>query len=68
MKAQERDGLLRALKQRFEQNLSRHRGIPWEAVLARFGSKPAALKVPFVYHNGAQSYYASRAFRGLYRV
>jgi len=22
----------------------------------------------FVYHNGAQSYYASRAFRGLYRV
>jgi hypothetical protein len=22
----------------------------------------------FVYHNGAQSYYASRAFRGLFRV
>lgn len=45
MKAQERDGLLSALKQRFESNVRRHRGIPWENVLARLGSKPAALKI-----------------------
>lgn len=45
MKAQERDALFGTLKQRFEKNVGRHPGIPWEKVLARLGSKPAALKV-----------------------
>ncbi len=45
MKAGEQQTLLGALQQRFEQNVDRHRGIPWEKVLARLGSKPAALKV-----------------------
>ena len=44
MKAGEQQALLGALKQRFEKNVARHRGIPWEKVLARLESKPAALK------------------------
>lgn len=45
MKAGEQQALLGALKQRFEANPARHKGIPWERVLARLESKPVALKV-----------------------
>lgn len=45
MKAGEQQALLDTLKQRFEANVGRHRGISWEKVLARLGSRPAALKV-----------------------
>ncbi len=44
MKALERDELLRSLKSRFEKNTNRHKGIPWEKVLAKVESAPAALK------------------------
>jgi hypothetical protein len=45
MKAGEQQALLGALKQRFELNVGRHRGILWDKVLARLGATPAALKV-----------------------
>jgi hypothetical protein len=44
MKAQERDELLRVLKDRFEKNVHRHRGIAWDEVQARLESNPHALK------------------------
>jgi hypothetical protein len=44
MKAQERDELLRSLKSRFDKNAHRHKGIPWEQVLARVQSVSGALK------------------------
>ena len=44
MKAQERDELLRSLKSRFDRNTNRHKGIPWEKVIARLQSVPGALK------------------------
>lgn len=44
MKAQERDGLLDALKTRFEKNMQRHRGIAWADVQARLEANLDALK------------------------
>ena len=44
MKAQERDELLRVLKDRFEKNMDRHRGIAWGEVQARLESNANALK------------------------
>jgi hypothetical protein len=44
MKAQERDKLLRTLKNRFEKNLRRHRDHGWERILTRLDGSPAALK------------------------
>jgi hypothetical protein len=43
MKTQELNPLLRSLQTRFEKNMARHKGIAWEAVLARLEASPAAL-------------------------
>jgi hypothetical protein len=42
--ARDRDRLLRALEERFEENAHRHGGIAWGKVLARLESKAAALR------------------------
>ncbi|HUP08073.1 MAG TPA: DUF4256 domain-containing protein [Caldimonas sp.] len=44
MTGKEREGLLAALKRRFEANIDRHEGIGWPAVLARLEGNAAALK------------------------
>lgn len=44
MKAQERDELLRALRERFEKNMHRHQGISWVDVQARLEGNPSALR------------------------
>lgn len=44
MKSQERIQLLRSLHGRFEQNMHRHKGVAWEAVLARLEASPGALE------------------------
>jgi hypothetical protein len=44
MTTQERDELLRAHKARFEQNMHRHKGVPWAAVKARLEANPGALE------------------------
>lgn len=44
MKTKERDGLLRALRARFEKHVQRHRGIAWPDVQARLDGNPGALK------------------------
>lgn len=44
MKPQERDELLRSLKNRFTKHLQRHQGHNWEKVLAKLERRPAALK------------------------
>jgi Protein of unknown function (DUF4256) len=44
MKPQERDQLLRILKNRFEKNLNRHQGHDWGKVLAKLEGNTAALK------------------------
>ena len=44
MKAQQRDELLRSLKDRFEANPHRHRKHTWEQVLTRLEASPAALE------------------------
>ena len=59
MDLQGQEALLRTPEARFTGNMHRHRGISWSDVLARL----QACKV-FLYHNGAQSYYAARGFRG----
>jgi len=43
MKTQQRNQLLRSLQSRFENNMSRHQGIAWAAVLARLEASAAAL-------------------------
>jgi hypothetical protein len=44
MKTQERDKLLEVLKQRFEKNMHRHKGVAWTEVQTRLESNPDALK------------------------
>jgi hypothetical protein len=44
MKAQERTRLLQSLQGRFAKNMARHRGVEWEAILARLERSPAALE------------------------
>lgn len=44
MKANEREDLLKALKARFETNMSRHAGVAWSDVRTRLDGNPAALK------------------------
>ena len=44
MKGKERDALLGALKRRFEQNMQRHEGTEWAAVLARLQDGPEKLR------------------------
>jgi hypothetical protein len=44
MKAQQTDGLLRALEDRFGKNMHRHRGVAWVDVRARLESHPTALR------------------------
>jgi Protein of unknown function (DUF4256) len=39
------DTLLKTLRQRFEKNMGRHKGLEWSAVMARLEAKPAALRV-----------------------
>ena len=43
MKTKERDELLRLLKDRFDKNMRRHKGVAWENVLARLQRNPTAL-------------------------
>lgn len=68
------DALLQTLKVRFEQHMHRHKGLAWADVLRRLQGNTAALTSlrrygrVFVYHNGAQSYYAARGFRGTLNV
>ncbi|HEY0878495.1 MAG TPA: DUF4256 domain-containing protein [Zeimonas sp.] len=45
MKAEEREKLLRRLKDRFEKNMGRHEGIAWTDVEARLARNRVALKV-----------------------
>ena len=44
MNAQERDQLIRSLRNRFEKNVHRHQGAVWAQVLARLDSGPTVLK------------------------
>lgn len=44
MKAEQRDVLIRALKQRFEKNMPRHAKVKWADVQARLLARPDALK------------------------
>lgn len=44
MKTQERDRLLRLLKNRFENNMHRHGGVAWETVFARLEAGSTAMK------------------------
>jgi hypothetical protein len=44
MTAQEREGLLQALKTRFEKHMHRHKGVAWADVLARLEDNPDALR------------------------
>ncbi len=46
-KAKERDQLLEALQHRFEQNMSRHKGIAWKDVLARLDRDSDAVDALF---------------------
>ena len=39
------EALLKTLRQRFEKNMGRHKGLEWSAVMARLEAKPAALRV-----------------------
>ncbi|HVK31504.1 MAG TPA: DUF4256 domain-containing protein [Burkholderiaceae bacterium] len=43
MKARERTQLLQSLQGRFEQHMHRHKGVAWDAVLARLEASPTAL-------------------------
>ncbi len=43
MKAKERDALLATLKDRFEKNMKRHKGIEWAAVQAKLEAAPKKL-------------------------
>ncbi|MGZ8269972.1 MAG: DUF4256 domain-containing protein [Methylophilus sp.] len=66
MDAAERDDMIRAPKNRFEKNMGRHIAFDWNAVQAKLEANVE--KHVFVYHNGAESYYAARGFRGLIKV
>jgi Protein of unknown function (DUF4256) len=44
MKAQERDQLLRSLRNRFEKSVQRHQGLAWVNVQAKLEANPAAIK------------------------
>jgi hypothetical protein len=44
MNSKQREQLLQSLKTRFAKNLSRHKGVAWEQVLARLEKNPGALK------------------------
>lgn len=44
MKAKQRDELLNTLKSRFEQNMGRHKGVAWAAVVARLEANPEKLR------------------------
>jgi len=73
--------LLKILAARFANHLPRHAGLAWDPVQARLAAHPEKLSAlggalfcdrrfgqVFVYHNGAQSYYRARGFRGWLRV
>ena len=64
--------ILIKLKDRFEKNMNRHKGIEWAKVQARLEANTEKMwslsHTVFVYHNGAESYYAARGFRGSLRV
>jgi hypothetical protein len=44
MKTQQHNELLQTLKNRFDQNMHRHKGVAWEKVLAQLAGNTAALK------------------------
>jgi len=77
LSVKQREDLLRTLKARFEKNMSRHKGLEWAEVQATpadvrklggalFGDRRYGRV--FVFHNGADSYYAGRGFRGSLKV
>ncbi len=39
------EALLKSLRQRFEKNIGRHKGLEWPTVMARLEAKPEALRV-----------------------
>src|SRR6187431_547443 len=43
MKANQREGLLRTLKTRFEKNMNRHKGLEWTKVQAKLEANPEKL-------------------------
>lgn len=43
LSAKKRDDLLRTLKDRFEQNINRHKGLDWTKVQARLEANPEKL-------------------------
>ena len=57
-----REELLGALKARFEKNMNRQNELGGAIFCDR------RYDTVFLYHNGAESYYAARAFRGSLRV
>ena len=74
-----RENLLVILKARFEKNMNRHKDIEWSKVQAKLKKNADKMwslnemeqtdgETVFVYHNGAESYYSSRGFRGSLRV
>jgi hypothetical protein len=66
LSSQQCEELLRTLKARFDKNTKLHQGISWEVGGALFCDR--RYDTVFLYHNGADSYYGVRGFRGLLRV
>jgi hypothetical protein len=76
----QRDELLAALQARFDANMGRHPGLVWAKVPARLRTPPEIRELGgaiygdrrynrvFIGHNGAESYYGGRGFRGSVRV
>jgi hypothetical protein len=71
--------LLSVLKERFEKNMRRHKGLEWLKIQAKLEANAEKLlggalfcdrrfDTVFVYHNGTESYYAARGFRAWIRV
>lgn len=68
--------LIGSLKARFENHMKRHQGLKWEQVEAPPGIRKLGgalfcdrrYDTVFVYHDGAESYYAARGFRSSLRV
>ncbi|MBY0357304.1 MAG: DUF4256 domain-containing protein [Candidatus Obscuribacterales bacterium] len=71
----QQEELLQVLKIRFEKNMKRHDDLEWAKhkyrELQKLGGAlfcDRRYDTVFLYHNGAESYYAARGFRGLLKV
>jgi Protein of unknown function (DUF4256) len=72
--------LLATLKSRFEKSSHRHKSLTWHPIEKKLEAAPEKRSLGgalfcdrrfdtvFTYHNGAESYYAARAFRSSLRV